>query len=366
MSKPVKSAARRIEQQFMVLRPAVAVAIAVAIAFVTIIVASDTPLTALKMFVIGPLTSLRRMGNVVEVMIPLMFTGCAICILYSTSVFNMAAEGGFFLGGIAASYVAINYALPKGVHPAVAILAGGIAGALVCLIPALLHVRWKAEAVVSSLMLNYVCLYFGLFILNYILRDPAAGFMASMKFDRSAMLPKLLRGANVHAGLYIAIAAVIITYYYLYRTRWGYEVRMIGKNKSFAEYSGMAVGATILTSQMIGGFLAGVGGGVQLMGMYTRFQYQALPQFGFDGILIAILAKFNPLFVPITGLFLAYIRTGAEIMSRSTDVPVEIIQVVQAVIILLLAAQLFLQKWKHRRIVAASQKELAALEGSNG
>lgn len=95
------------------------------------------------------------------------------------------------------------------------------------------------------------------------------------------------------------------------------------------------------------------------MGMYNRFQYQQLPQYGFDGILIAILAKQNPKWVPLTGFFLAYIRTGAEIMSRKTDVPYEIVQVVQALIIMMMAAQLFLQKWKHRRIVAASKKILA-------
>ncbi len=366
MTEEKKSAASRIEQQFMILRPLIAVAIAVAIAFITILIASDTPWTALRMFIIGPLTSLRRFGNAVEVMIPLMFTGCAICVLYSTSVFNMAAEGAFFLGGIGASYIAISWTLPAGLHPAVAILFAGAVGAAVCFIPAILHVRWKAEAVVSSLMLNYVCLYFGLYLLNYQLRDPQAGFMASMRFQRSALLPKLVTGANAHAGLFIAIVVVILTYVYLYRTRWGYAVRIIGKNTSFAQYSGISVGLTIISSQLIGGFLAGVGGGVQLMGMYNRFQYQQLPQFGFDGILIAILAKFNPKWVPLTGFFLAYIRTGAEIMSRTTDVPVEIIQVVQAVIILLLAAQLFLQKWKHRRIVAESRKELALAEEAHG
>lgn len=357
-----KNVARTIERQFMVLRPVVAISIAVAIAFIVIVAASNEPLEALKMFVFGPISTKRRFGNVLEMLIPFIFTGCAICVLYSTSVFNMAAEGAFFLGGIGASYIAISYILPAGIHPFAAIVFAGLVGAAVCLIPAFLFVRWKAEAVVSSLMLNYVCLYFGLYIINYQLRDPQAGFMASMKFSRVAMLPKILSGTNLHAGIFIAAAAVIVTYYFLFRSRWGYAVRIIGKNRNFAQYSGIAVGRTIIFSQMIGGFLAGAGGGVQLMGMYDRFQYQQLPQFGFDGILIAILAKFNPKYVPVTGLFLAYIRTGAEIMSRTTDVPVEIVLVVQAVIILLLAAQLFLQKWKHRRIVAASQKELAMTE----
>lgn len=222
--------------------------------------------------------------------------------------------------------------------------------------------KFDAKAVVSSLMLNYVCLYTGLYVLKFIMRDHQAGFIASLKFRPTAMLPKLMKGSNMHVGLFIAILTIIFCYLYLYKSKWGYAVRMIGKNKNFAKYSGVGVASVVVSSQLLGGFIAGIGGGVQLMGMYDRFQYQQLPQYGFDGILIAILAKQNPKFVPITGFFLAYIRIGAEIMSRKTDVPYEIVLVVQALIIMMMAAQLFLAKWKHKRIVAASRKVLLAKE----
>ena len=112
----------------------------------------------------------------------------------------------------------------------------------------------------------------------------------------------------------------------------------------------------------MGGILAGLGGATEILGMYTRFQYQSLPQFGFDGIMIAILSRYNPMYVPIASLFLAYIRVGADIMSRRTDVPIEIVAVVQAIIIILIAAEMFLEKWKHKKIVENSQKELALKE----
>ena len=350
---------RKVEQEFGVIRPLIAILVAMILCFVIILIASREPFEALKLFVTGPLTTVRRFGNVLETWIPFMFTGCAICILYSANVINMAAEGAFFLGGVAASYVAIRFALPAGIHPVAAILAGGLAGAVVCLIPGWLEMKFDAKAVVSSLMLNYVCLYVGLYIIKFILRDPQAGFIASEKFLPTAALPKLMSGSNVHAGIFLAVLVIIFSYLYLYRSKWGYSVRMIGKNPYFAKYSGIGVAWVDVSSQMLGGFIAGIGGGVQLMGMYNRFQYQQLPQYGFDGILIAILAKQNPKWVPLTGFFLAYIRTGAEIMSRKTDVPYEIVQVVQALIIMMMAAQLFLQKWKHRRIVAASKKILA-------
>lgn len=348
---------KKIERQFDFLRPMVAIFIALLIAFLFILFSSEEPLKALSSFVFGPLSTKRRFGNVIEMLIPFLFTGSAVCIMFSANQINMASEGAFFLGAVTASFVAIEFTLPLGLHPFVAILLGGTVGAVVCSIPAILEVKWNAKVVVSSLMLNYICLYFGLYIINYILRDPMAGFMASEKFATTSILPKFMKGTNLHVGLFIALIVTILSYLFLYKSKHGYAIRVVGKNQNFAKYSGMKVTAIILYSQIIGGFISGMGGATQMLGMYNRFQYQQLPQYGFDGILIAILAKFNPKYIPLTGLFLAYIRTGAEIMARTSDVPVEIVQVVQAVIILLIAAQLFLEKWKHRKIVAASKKQ---------
>lgn len=350
---------QKIEQQFDVLRPFIAVLIALLMAFVVIFLCSKTPLEAIRLLMLGPLTTLRRFGNVIELLIPFVFTGCAICILYSADVINMAAEGSFFLGGVAATWIAVKFTLPYGVHPVIALLIAGIVGAIVCFIPAYLEMKFDAKAVVSSLMLNYVCLYIGLFIINYLLRDPSAGFFASKTLLESATLPKILKGTSVHSGIFIAAITIIFSYLYLFKSKWGYAVRIIGKNKNFAKYSGIGLSITVISSQLIGGFIAGVGGGVQILGMYTRFQYQALPQYGFDGILIAILAKYNPKYVLVSGFLLAYIRTGADIMARTTDVPAEIVKVVQAFIIMMIAAQMFLQNWKHKRIVANSKRELA-------
>lgn len=358
MSKKNINPVRKVEQEFGIIRPLIAVMVSMILCFIIILIASAEPLEALRLLITGPLSTVRRFGNVIETWIPFMFTGCAICILYSANVINMAAEGAFFLGGVAASFVAIRFTLPLGIHPLAAILAGGVAGSIVCLIPGYLEMKFDAKAVVSSLMLNYVCLYVGLYVIKFVLRDPQAGFIASEKFLPTAALPKLIKGSNVHTGIFIAVLVVVLSYLYLYKSRWGYSVRMIGKNPFFAKYSGIKVAGVVVSSQILGGFIAGAGGGVQLIGMYDRFQYQQLPQFGFDGILIAILAKQNPKYVPLTGFFLAYIRTGAEIMSRKSDVPYEIVQVVQALIIMMMAAQLFLQKWKHKRIVAASRKVL--------
>lgn len=339
---------------FESIRTLVAIGIALALAVLLITFVSDDPAEALNKFLLGPLASFKRFSNVIEMAIPFIFTGLAVCVMFQAKQFNMIAEGGFFIGGVAAAFIAIKLSLPLGIHPIVAIAFGGFIGGLAGLVPGLLKSRWKADEFVSSLMLNYVLLYGGLYVINYMLRDENAGSMASYLFKESAKLPIIVPGTRLHFGLILAIIAIILTYLFLYRSKWGYSIRMTGLNDRFAEYSGIKTAKVILYSQIIGGALAGIGGATEMMGMYERFQWQSLPGIGFDGILVAILAKNNPLFVPVGAIFLAYLRVGADVMSRSTDVPSEVIIVIQAIMIMLIAGQRFLAKYKHKMIVKNS------------
>ena len=117
-----------------------------------------------------------------------------------------------------------------------------------------------------------------------------------------------------------------------------------------------------LIAQLIGGFLAGVGGSVEILGMYNRFQWETLTNHGFDGVLVATLARKNPILIPITSFFLAYMRIGADLASRSSDIPVEFVSIVQGIVLLLVGAQLFLDSIKRKEIVKNSEKEFKTKE----
>lgn len=353
---------KKIEKRYSILRTIVALGISMLIAFVIIIVVSDEPLRSIQLFVTGPLSTVKRFGNIIEKMIPLLFTGVAVSIMYSANQINMASEGAFFLGGVGAAFMAVRIALPLGIHPIVCIAAGGLLGAFVTTIPAILYVKYDAKPVVSSLMMNYIALFLGLYIINYIIRDPDAGFLASYKFAESATLPGIIPKTKIHFGLILGILVVVFGYLFLEKSKRGYEIRIIGQNPTFARYSGMPVMQTILGCQILGGFIAGMGGATEVLGMYDRFQYSALTNHGFDGVLVAVLARYNPKMVPLSAFFLAYIRTGADIMSRMTNVPVEIVSVIQAVVILLIAADRLLDHWKHKDIVKSSQRRMEESE----
>lgn len=347
-------------------RTALAVAIALALALIIILGVSDDPADALSKFLLGPLDSVRHLGNVIELMIPLTFTGIAISLMFSAAQFNLGAEGGFFMGAIAASAAAIYLPLPPVLHPVVAILAGGLAGALFCGIPAVLKVRWGASELVSSLMFNYIALFFGLFLINYVMRDVNAGAMVSLPFGTTALLPKLVPKTRISAGLFVAVALVILATLFMKKTRWGYRIRVTGANDAFARYSGINTGSVVIYSQVLGGLVAGSGGAIETLGMYTRFSWQALPGYGWDGVIVAILARNNPLLVPVAAFFLAYLRIGADIMARYSDVPNEFVALVQGVIIILVAASSFLETFRHRLVFREATAEAAGSDGHDG
>ncbi len=317
---------------------ALAIIIALLLAFILIFAVSADPGEAIYQFLISPFSSKRQLGNILTTATTISFTGIAVCIMFQANMFNMAAEGANFIGAMAAAVVASSLKLPPVLCLVLPMLAGIIIGGIIGLIPGVLKARLNANEMVSSLMLNYVLLYFGLYILKNFFIDRTAGQVATAALPSGSRLPKIIKGTGVHSGVIIVVFVIILAYIYLYRTRRGHELRVYGQNPSFARYTGYGVGGIIISSQVIGGAIAGLGGAVEVMGMYQRFQWTALPGYGWDGIIIAILARNKPQFVPLASLFIAYLRTGANCMNTYADVPKELITVIQSIMMILVTA----------------------------
>ncbi len=348
-------------KKFDMLRTLLSVLIALAISFVLIFFISEQPVEAIKHLITGPFSSKRNFGTVIEAMIPLIFTGTGVCIMFSANQINLSAEGAFYIGGLAASCVAI-YVTRAVVSPVTALLFAGIIGAIFSAIPAIMKIATTASEMVSSLMINYLALYFGNYMLNKVIGDPSAS-AASYKLAECSELLTLVDGTRVHLGLFIALAVAFLGYVFLYRTKIGYELRLTGENEEFAKYSGISIVKVILISQLLGGFVAGLGGGVEILSpIYSRFTWSSLLGYGWDAIIICTLSKKNPLYTPFAALFLAYLRTGASIMARRTDVTLEIVQITQGIIIVLVVAEQFLSKYKHKMIAKEAKAALKESE----
>ena len=336
----------------------VVVLISLILVSLVVAVASQEPLNALYNFFIGPFTTARRFSQIIECMIPLMFTALALIVMFRASMINFAAEGAFFLGTLGATLVAVYVPLPPVIHPIACLLVAMVCGMAVTLFPAVIRVRWGASELVASLMMNYLVTNFVIYIVNYKIRDIESGFVASKEFLPTAILPTLFSVGNIHAGLIIAVVITVVCGVFLFYTKAGYDLRMTGENALFAKFSGIRTGWVMLYAQLIGGALAGLGGGVELLGMYTRFRWSTSPGYGFVGLVVAMLARKNPWFVPAAAFFYAYLQVGAEIMGRNSDVTPEVIQLIQAIIVILIASQAFMARWRQKMIVQAVKSDV--------
>ena len=347
-----------IEKRFSLLRTFMAIIISLAIAFVLIYAVSDKPFKDFMTLLIGPLKSVNNLMTIVTKAIPLLFTGTAICLVNRCGQINIAAEGSFFAGAVAATAVAIIPGIPPVVHFILCFIAAMLVGSIFMGIPSILHVKYNAVTIVSSLMINYVALFLGLYIILNPLRDGSAGFEASYPFAQTATLPKMFSGSRIHIGLVIGLMIVLIGYIILNKTIFGVQIRTIGTNEKFARYSGMPISKTIVLTSIIAGMMAGLGGACEVLGNYPRFVYTGFTNHGWDGVMLAVLCYNQPKFMPLAAMFLAYIRTSADALNFTSSIPPEIVNIIQGIIIIFIASERFLSVWKHSVIVKNAEKQL--------
>ena len=336
-------------KKFTIVRLGCAFAIAILLTIIIIFSISKEPITAIYNLFLGPLQSKRHFFDVFASSGPLIFTGLALSIVFKSGNFSMIADASLYMGGVVAAAIAIMLPMPIIIHPIVIFISAMIVGGIIGSIPAILKVKYKANELVTSLMFNYVFFYLGIYIINRFFVDRQAGTFASLKYSPSATLGNLISGTKLHWGFIIAISIVILLYILVYKTKFGYEIRISGSNSEFATYSGVNTNRVIILTQVIAGAIAGLGGAVEQLGMYQRFNWQDSPTYAWDGVIVAILSRNNPKFVILSAFFIAYIRVGADLMSRRSDVQNEIVSIVQAVLILFVTAERFMSTWKQKQ-----------------
>lgn len=285
---------------------------------------------------------------------PLILTSLAATIAFRMRLWNIGAEGQFFMGAFGASAVVLTPLLPEETSPwlmiPVMMFAGAAAGALWAFIPGFLKARLNVNEIITTLMMNYIAIAWVNYFIFAVWSE--GGFQMTRQFPKTAWLPRLtdlssqipaFRGLTTHLGLIIGIVAAVIIWWIIYRSRWGYEIRMIGDNPKAARYAGMNIARNIILVMMVSGALAGLGGMSEISGVVHRLQGQISPGYGFTGIIIAWLAKLNPLLVvPISILFGALILAGREI--QPSGVPM----LLQGILLVCLIGSEFLLRFRVR------------------
>jgi ABC-type uncharacterized transport system permease subunit len=364
-------------QQFLLesVRVIAVIVIALVIGFVITAMVSEEPVDAYMELLTGPLPrisledgfqikSINRFGNWIEDSITLILVGLAVAVVFSARQFSLGAEGQIFLGAMAAGMVSLYVDAPIAIHIGFALIASSLAGFLWGLIPGVLKAYLNADEIVSTLMLNVIAIQLYRFLLTQYLKDPDAGFTSTEFFPPTAVLPIIIPGTRVTIMLVVTIVAIFATWFLMTRTPLGYEIRILGANIKFARYGGVNTRRVIALSMAVSGALAGLAGAHLSMGLLKQLTLNLSPGIGFEGIVVALLARNDPKFVPLAGLFYGYLRTGAQIMERSSDVTREMVLIIQAIIILFITAErifpLIQEWWRRRRPAVALEKDGAA------
>jgi ABC-type uncharacterized transport system permease subunit len=272
---------------------------------------------------------------------PLVFTGLAVALGFRAGLFNIGGEGQVIAGGLAAGYVGFSvHGLPGFIELPLALIAAFVAGAVWGFVPGLLKARTGAHEVITTIMLNYVAIFLtGYFLTTKLFQRPGRSDAISRVVDPGAVLPGLAAlNLRVHSGAILALVMAAAIYFLLWRTVYGFEFRAVGANPDAARAAGIRVGRVIVLAMSLAGGLAGLAGANAILGV----QYSIAPGFssglGFDGITVALLGRGNPVGVVAAALLFGGLRAGAVQMQATTSTPVDLVQVIEALVIMFVAA----------------------------
>lgn len=332
----------------IILSPLLALTFGLLVGAIFLIFTGKNPFQVYLLIFQGSLGSKYFISETLIKATPLILAGLGLAIGFKGGLFNIGAEGQLLVGALIAALVGFKVThLPSFLHIILALGAAGLGGALWAALAGWLKAKRGVHEVISTIMLNYIAIY----ITNYLVREPfKSGYLPKTPLILStAKLPLLLPDTRLSIGIILALGLAYLMYRLLEQTVFGYELKAVGFNPQAAEYAGINQVRMIILTMGLSGTLAGLAGGVEILGLHHRFYGQFSPGYGFDSIAVALLGKNNPLGVVFAALLFAVMRTGAMYMQRIAQVSTDIVLILQAAIIFFIAIEFAFKPWTSRR-----------------
>jgi len=332
----------RLKHFFWQILPSVlAVLSALLIGAVIIFAIGENPLQAYSAMFQGAFGDPSSWAETLQRATPYIFGGLAFSIATRSGLFNIGIEGQMYVGAIAGAIVGFSiHNIPAFLHIALALAAAALAGYVWAIVPALLKVKSGVHEVISTIMLNYVAYALTAYLTVRVFHEPGA-VAQTYKVDPSAILPALMPPNKLNTGFIIAIVLAIVIYVFLFYTPWGYNLRVTGLNPGAGRYAGIKSTRIVLRAMLMSGAIAGLMGAERSLGIYGRFINSFSPGYGFTAIAVSLLGQNHPLgIIPAAILFGAF-ENGASFMSLQVNVPRELGLILEALIIVFIAAEHF-------------------------
>lgn len=272
---------------------------------------------------------------------PYIFAGLAVALAFRSGLFNIGVEGQLFIGAACATYV--GYAvtgLPGYIHMPLAFLAGALGGAIWGFIPGFLKATTGGHEVINTIMLNYIAFRLTEWLLGGPMTRPGSGGLPISPFiQETAEMPQFFQDPiRFHLGFFIAIGVAVLVWWLLFKTKWGLTLRTAGANPNAAKYAGISVPKTMMVSMALSGALAGMAGATQILAVTRSMALGLSSGYGFDSIALALVGNNHPIGVVLSSLLFGILRNGATRMMVVSRIPIDIVDVIQAFILMFVAA----------------------------
>ncbi len=328
-----------------ILIPLLAIAVALVLGAVLIMAMGLNPLLAYESLANGAFGSVYGITNTLSKATPLIFTGLSFALAKKAGLLNIGAEGQLYMGGLASVLVGVYVpGLPAPIHLLLAVLAGFAGGGLWGLLAGWLKVRFGASEIITTVMLNYTAIFFIAYMVNGPIMD--GNLPQSKALPPSAIFPDIIPNTQLHLGFVIAILMTVFYYLFLWHTRKGYEARVVGMNPDAAEYAGMNRKQLTYLIMFLAGGLGGLAGTGEILGIQHRLYQNFSPGYGYDGIAVALLGLNTPIGTVLAAILFGALRAGGDMMQMVANVPLALINVIQALVIIFVAAEYLFRRFE--------------------
>ncbi len=278
---------------------------------------------------------------------PYIFAGLAVALGFRGGLFNIGGEGQLLVAAGVSVVIGYSFQLPAIIHLPLALLGGMLGGAIYGAIPGYLKAKTGAHEVINTIMMNYIAFRFFDWAFTGPLRRPGGDAPVTAEIYPSAYLPQLFEGYRFHWGFFLALAVAFGVWWLLFKTTLGFEIRTVGANPNAARYGGIKITRITVLTMAISGGLAGLAGSNEVLGLNHFLAGGFSAGYGFDAIALALLGKSHPLGVVLASLLFGTLRNGATRMQSVASIPIDIISVVQALVIVFIAAPAIV-RWIYR------------------
>lgn len=326
--------------------PFLAIFTAIIVGGVIIKLVGGDPILAYRGLIEGSFGSTKALSETAVWATPYIFAGLAVALAFKGGLFNIGAEGQLAVGAVASSLIGyalpewLGYDLPAIIHLPLAIIFGVLMGGLWAAIVGWLKAYTGGHEVINTIMMNYIALNTTSFLLNGVMKDrsPTNVIARTPLIAESARIPPIFEGLRVHWGFILALLVAFLIWWLLNKTTLGFQIRTVGLNPDAAKYAGVNVKRIIILTMALSGMLAGMAGTIEVTGLNYRHELGFSIGYGYDAIAIALLGKSHPLGVVLSAFLFAAMRNGASRMQFLTQMPVDLISMLQAFILLFVAA----------------------------